>query len=245
MTFKICLLKTLSLIFTSFTSILMLLANDSIYGDEELSELTDELADSIDGSSEELDDSRSHNIGQLFFPVTAGFGQTEGRYLGNSQGYTSLNLFASKLTNKFGKPFLPFLDFHIHRMNGGKFASNFGAGARILNDKTNSIFGLNVFYDTYEGDYRYYHQLGIGLEFLSPFFDFRLNGYTNLGSSTGYSKQCIYDQYVGGYFATSQQHQASMNGVEFKFGKWLTRGSLRYFNLYGSIGPYFFRFHKT
>jgi len=167
-------------------------------------------------------------------------GHTEGNWLDNSDGYTSLNLF-STLPIFETSPFMTFVDVRGHFFNDGRKSANVGLGLRYQLQNSSHIFGVNTFYDYREASWDHnFHQIGIGFEYLGPRFDMRLNGYVPIGNSVANSKTSVY-HYKGGYVATTKAERVSYGGADFEIGTWLKRNnSSSQFDLYGAIGAYYY-----
>lgn len=104
---------------------------------------------------------------------------TEGKGLGYSRGYSSLDLF---LSQPFAdKTLVPFLDLRGHIFNNGKYAANAGLGFRYLTDCYKQVWGINLFYDYLQTSRRPYNQVGGGLEALGKHWDARVNYYIPVG----------------------------------------------------------------
>lgn len=174
----------------------------------------------------------------IFFPSpqTASISHTEGKGLGYTQGYTSLDLFITQPIPQ--TQFVPFFDFQGHLFNKGKnrWATNAGFGLRWLNPCSNQIWGINSYYDTLSNSRRCYHQFGLGLEFLSNTWEVRLNGYFPGGRKKTNIYLIKYDFTSG--FRLKVRKQFAMNGVDAEVGCRLD--DIPCINLYAGIGPYVF-----
>lgn len=176
----------------------------------------------------------------------------EGKWFGDSSGYTTLGLF-STIPQKTFYTVLPIIDLRGHFFNNRRTASNIGAGLRYLKPSDHLALGANLFYDYREGSFKHgYHQMGVGLEWLSLCFDVRINGYIPIGKVRRNSeikkfKDIDLDAVLdSGFKATCQQHQSAMYGADVEIGKWLKRRNPcdRYdFNVYGAIGGYTYLSH--
>lgn len=167
-------------------------------------------------------------------------GHTEGNWLDNHVGYTTIGLF-SNLRNLETPTLTTFIDARLHVFNQGRLAANTGIGIRYQSLNNPQIFGLNAFYDYREASWNHkFHQAGLGFEYLSPYFDFRLNSYLPVSSSVAHSKTTIFN-YEGGYVATAREGRVSYGGADFEIGTWIKReNSSSFFNLYGAIGAYYY-----
>lgn len=166
-------------------------------------------------------------------------GHTEGRWLDNHQGYTTLGVFSQVPTNASSN-ILPFIDMRVHCFNDGKIAANIGGGLRFVGCNCNQVYGVNVFYD-YRDTYwnSKLKQIGVGLEMLSSCWEFRLNGYLPVGRQKIHS--CLNQfSFPGGFFATCQQRRTVMGGGDVEIGRWFPFGPCNDFNFYAGIGSYFY-----
>lgn len=178
------------------------------------------------------------------YPFRLYIDHVEGRWLDNSEGYTSFGSFLAlqELDVKCYDVF-PFLDVREHVFNNGRTAANLGGGFRFIDRKNYKVFGINAFYDYREKHHKRYSQLGIGLEMLSYCWDLRLNGYFPMGK-WGHSKS-VSKTFEGGFFAECREHQSGMWGGDVEVGRWLKRrGACDYFDLYGAIGAYYYSARK-
>ncbi len=165
------------------------------------------------------------------------FDHVEGNWLDNRKGYTSFGMFIpfQLCTESY---WFPFIDLRGHWFNNGKTAGNLGGGLRFINSDSSKVFGVNAYYDFRQGSWRhYYDQLGIGIEMLTPGWDFRCNSYFPLGGRKAHRRHEI--DLGNGFEATNHQHQQSLGGFDAEIGKWLRRqSSCCRFNLYGALGFY-------
>ncbi len=173
-------------------------------------------------------------------PSRSSLSHTEGNWLDNHEGYTSIGTF-SELPFFETCSFTPFIDVRGHFFNDGKTAANVGIGFRFQKEGRSEIFGVNAFYDFREASWNHiFHQAGIGFEYLTPCADFRLNAYLPLGSSLAHSSTKVF-QYEGGYRASAKSQRLSYGGADFEMGTWLKRpGACNFFDLYGAIGAYYY-----
>lgn len=165
---------------------------------------------------------------------------TEGNWLDNHQGYTSIGMF-SDLPFFETCSFTPFIDVRGHFFNDGKTAANVGIGFRYQKNECSEIYGINAFYDFREASWGHdFHKLGIGFEYLGECLDFRLNTYLPVGNGLAHSSTKVFS-YEGGYIATARLQRLSYSGADFEIGTWLRRpNSCHSFDLYGAIGAYYY-----
>lgn len=169
------------------------------------------------------------------------FSHTEGKGLGYSQGYSSLDLF---LAQPFcGVRFTPFVDLRGHVFNDGRFAANGGLGLRGLNLCDNRVWGINFFYDSLLSARLPYHQVSLGLEALGETWDVRVNGYLPIGRKKTPIYKLDYD-FSSGFLARARE-QFAMRGIDGELGYHFRK--MQYFDLYAGLGPYFYfgRSEKT
>lgn len=156
---------------------------------------------------------------------------TEGKGLGYSQGYTSLELF---LSHPCENQIVPFLDLRGHLFNEGKNAANVGAGIRWMDGCCNRLWGINFFYDTLRTSQLAYNQLGLGLECLGENWDFRINGYLPIGHKNTQIYRLSYD-FSSGFLAKARE-QFAMGGFDAEIGyrSCFCQGT----EWYAGLGPY-------
>lgn len=166
----------------------------------------------------------------------------EGRWLDNHEGYTSVGFFSALRSIGFCNNIVPFIDARYHIFNDGKKAGNFGGGLRYINYQRHIAFGINAFYDFRESSWNhYYHDIGLGMEMLSPYLDVRLNGYIPVGKKNAFSSTEVFDNYIGDYEATLRRKKSSLWGVDGEIGRWLKKSSpCDFFDLYAAIGGHYF-----
>ncbi len=157
--------------------------------------------------------------------------------LGYDHGYATLSTFISPSGERV---FQPFIDLRGHVFNDGKLAANAGLGGRYAFDK--AILGLNAYYDFRDTkQLGGQNQVGGGLELLSKWVDFRMNGYVPLGNTTG--KECpCFDHFACNSAFARQVVRASLADIDAEVGFYIPK--LKVVDLYFAIGPYYL-FEKT
>jgi len=162
----------------------------------------------------------------------------EGPGIGYDKGYTSLELFLTSY-KPWIRNFFPFLDLRGHVFNDGKLASNLGIGTRaFINDYCHSL-GANLYYDYRRGARRNYQQIGGGIEFLTPFLEFRVNGYCPIGAQVSHAYDLSFDQFIGNNFLVNRKYEYSLAGVDSEAGWHFKRwGQI---DLFFGLGPYYFK----
>ncbi len=170
--------------------------------------------------------------------VAVGYRGPEG--FGYDDGYTTLSAF---LTPTEMWTFQPFLDVRGHVFNDGHWAANAGLGGRVNLADTGAVLGLNLFYDYRDTkELGSQHQVGAGLELLSQYADFRINGYGPVGDTAYASPFCFAGFGNCGIFV-SNCGAATLADIDAEVGFYVP-GPFRYVDLYIAGGPYYL-FKKT
>lgn len=158
-------------------------------------------------------------------------------YSGYGTNYSSATLFMSP-NYKLGAV-LPFLDGRIHRFDNHTYSANVGIGARYIPkmDTFCRLLGLNAYYDYRRGHRWNYNQFGFGAEILGKRLDFRANLYFPFGMKK-YSIYCVYDDYVGDWYATHYKCESVSYGYNAEIGYLIVRSNA--FLLYAAGGIYYF-----
>lgn len=169
-------------------------------------------------------------------PERISVSNTEGKGLGYSRGYTSLDLFLSQPFCE--KRCAPFLDLRGHIFTNGKYAANAGAGFRWMNKNCTQIWGINGFYDYLLTKHRPYNQVGLGLEFLANKWGVTANGYLPVGKKETPLYEFDYLDTSPTLFLMKGTEQFALKGADMEVG-------YRYCNRQGwivraGIGPYFY-----
>lgn len=98
-----------------------------------------------------------------------------GHLYGYDQGYTNAGLFAPLALADENS--LIFADVRAMVTNQGKGGANAGVGLRHYDEGLDRVFGASVWYDYDNGHVKSYSQMGVSLESLGRFWDWRVNGY--------------------------------------------------------------------
>ena len=153
--------------------------------------------------------------------------------VGYTTGYTTLEAF---LTPNWVRNFQPYADVRGHVMNDGKFATNIGLGARGAPIEE-LVIGGNFYFDYREVSRMPSYQLGSGIELLSPYVDFRLNGYLPVGHKNHTSK-ARFRRFEGNNIILNQRAKASLASIYAEVGGWIPKLP-EDFQLYVAAGPYY------
>ncbi len=160
----------------------------------------------------------------------------EGKGLGYSTGYTSLDLF-------FAQPLRcgslsPFIDLRGHLFNDGKTAANAGCGLRWLPECSDVIWGVNGYYDHLKTPHRTYQQVSLGLEAMGKYWAIRINGYLPIGRTKRPLYEFNYENLDPLSFLLKGKEQFAMKGVDSEFGYYFNHIPFVY--LYAGLGPYYY-----
>jgi hypothetical protein len=156
-------------------------------------------------------------------------------------GYTSFEAFVPFAQWESG---LGFLDGDGFVNNYGRWGSNIGLGSRIYNNSTNRILGFNTYWDNNDTPFGDFNQVGLGIESLGRYLDFRANGYIPVGRTETVVGVTYSNPSFVGHSLMFDQHTitaSAMNGFDTEVGGWvpyLGRYGLRaYGGAYGFQGP--------
>lgn len=172
-------------------------------------------------------------------PEMIGASHTEGKGLGYSRGYTSLDLFLSQPLSQ--KRIVPFLDLRGHMFNDAEYAANAGLGFRWI--RRRYVWGVNIFYDYFETPRRPYNQVSMGLECLSTTWDVRLNGYLPVGHKETDLYEFSYLDISPDGFLLKGTEQFAMKGIDLEVGHHFYNEICQFvrdIDLYAGLGPYFY-----
>ena len=160
-----------------------------------------------------------------FFTIDALLSHTEGKGLGYSQGYSTLDI--SLFEHFWNEDVVSFLDFRGHLFNKGTHAYNVGLAFRWLDPcYKNIIWGVNTYYDFYQQRHQHDNQWTAGLEALTKNWEFRFNSYFPFGD-TSHRERTRHD---------------ALNGVDCAVGYRFCRD---WGTIYGGLGPYYYWGRKT
>lgn len=166
-------------------------------------------------------------------PSTVTVRHREHEGVGYKTGYTTLDFL---FTPNWVRNFQPLLNVRGHVMNDGKFAANIGIGARGAPIEKLAIGG-NFFFDYREVSNLPSYQLGSGIEILSPYVDFRVNGYLPVGHKTK-TYPASFSRFSGNNILLRERFKAELATIYGELG-----ASVPYmpenFQLYVAAGPYY------
>jgi Inverse autotransporter, beta-domain len=166
-------------------------------------------------------------------PIRLWVSHVEGRNLFFKNGYTTVGLFAIPPCWQCAR-IQPFVDVRGHYLNDGRYAANLGGGVRFACRFCDMVIGLNTYYDYRKAHRRDLHQIGPGLEILTPCWDLRVNGYIPIGKKIEETRRKTF-LFPHGKFATCRQRREAQAGVDAEIGRCFNCFCLP---IYVGIGPY-------
>ena len=117
-------------------------------------------------------------------------------------------------------------------------ASNLGAGIRFISENEMAAFGVNIYHDFRSTHDLHAHQLGVGLEGLGRYFDFRVNGYFPIANDVK-SHKIEFDQFVGNFIQFKRRVKIAIPSVNAEIGVPIPGTNCRKINLYLAASPYY------
>lgn len=156
-----------------------------------------------------------------------------GEYIGQNKSYVELGAF---IISEYNQNVAYFSDIRGFILENSCYASNIGLGFRSLQRNKELIFGGNLYYDYFQGDFGGFNRLGVGIEVLGDCLDFRANSYIPINSCSKSAKKNYL--YEGGYIAECYQKEFSFTGVDVEVGKRVCINKC--LNFYGAIGSYYY-----
>ncbi len=158
-------------------------------------------------------------------------GYSTGDYAFLREGYGELGLFLPLEQNES----CYFADLRGYGFNHNKWGSSLGLGFR--HQQNSHVLGANLYYDNRGVKQGRFNQIGIGIERLGYYLDFRMNGYLPIGNDSLSSSRFVYDL-SDGFLATCRNRKFSFRGFDAEVGgRIFDMNNLR---AYGGIGPYYY-----
>lgn len=171
-------------------------------------------------------------------PVTQlNLGYTFGRGIETSHNYATANLLLFPNWNT--RNIVPFVSLSAHRLDNSRWASTYGGGARWQPQDACHIWGFNIFYDNLKKHLGTFHQVGAGLEWLSPRWEARVNAYFPVGTKKRLNTVNFFDGYIGGYTIAVREVEQSSRGFDAEIG-WNSYYFCDKARLYLGVGPAWF-----
>lgn len=171
--------------------------------------------------------------------------RNQGETVGNKSSYTTLEAMAFP---DICQEYVPFVDLRGHVFDRcSRFGANVGVGCRFAPQCadlcfglfSDSIFGVNAYYDYRDCRRANFNQLGLGFEILGDCLNFRLNGYLPVGKREVLNSRHVFDDYIGDFFMIQDNFIDSVAGVNFEIESLILR--LCSVDVYAAIGPYFYK----
>jgi hypothetical protein len=176
-----------------------------------------------------------------FHPMHVGLRHIEGRGIGYSTGYTTLEGFA--IAN-FNPSFMPFFDIRGHVFDDGKLAGNVGIGERTILPSIDHILGGYLYYDVRQDRHRLtVNQLGPGIELLGKRMEYRVNGYFPVGNDQSRKYGFKFDEFKGHHILLKAKQRRALTGFDAEIGRHLTQSTD--YDVYAGAGPYYFTTSHT
>lgn len=202
----------------------------------DLIQTSDPVNDIVEIDSFEISDF-SDEINVSPWSIELEMGYAAGQFIGFDENYAEFGAF---FRPEFSSKVQPVVDVRGYRLENGFYAASAGIGMRWWNGELTRVQGANLFYDYQNASLGNDQRIGIGLESLGEYLDYRLNIYIPMNGETQYSSLHIYE-YSGGFIATCREKKFSFKGLDSELGLHIWRSSN--FSLYGAAGPYYY-YHK-
>ena len=165
-------------------------------------------------------------------------GYTGGRGLSYKRGYGTAGVFLTPPVFADSN-WVPFFDLRGYVLGDGKWAANAGGGLRYIVPCWDVVVGVNAYYDYREFHRRDFNQIGVGLEILSRWIDFRVNGYFPLNNEK-HRKGTLFD--LGDdLYAVRFRWEQPYRGVDAELGLWIwDKTPCNWLGIYVAAGPYYY-----
>lgn len=162
-------------------------------------------------------------------------GYAIGDFIALKRSYGELGLF---IAPELIRGWQPFIDLRGFILSNNRGAASGGIGARYFHECSQRISGVNFYYDYQNAKYAGFQWVGLGLESLGGWVDFRLNGHYCLNgfAASDHEQERILP---GGFIEFYQLAESPISGIEAEIGYHLFRCS--YWSFYGFLGPYYYK----
>lgn len=160
----------------------------------------------------------------------------EERGVGYQKGYSTAQIYLSNLWRSNCQPFLVFTDVRFHVFNDARFACNAGVGTRLPTYEDRWIFGANLYYDYRQSKHLKTHQVAGGVEVLSKWVDFRLNGYGPVAFKRR-AGPFVLERLAGNNIFLKRRLDFAFPSVQGEIGFPIPGAEI--INLYAELGPYY------
>ncbi len=189
------------------------------------------------GNPKEMD-KRDLKFGALLFSnARAEIGYATGRFIGIDRDYAEFGLF---MPVPFFGTWLPFADARGYFFTDRTCGFSVGTGIRSL-DFYDRIIGANVYFDFLQGKFGgSFRRLGLGVEWLGPCWDLRVNGYFPMSSHSRSKGEVVFNDYIGDFISICREEEsATCEGFDAEIGVPLACWDK--LNIYAGVGPYYYR----
>lgn len=144
-----------------------------------------------------------------------------GKGFGNVNSYGTVGAYIDWNTNYCLQPFI---DARGHNFGNNRWGANIGVGVRYIDKHSESIYGINTFYDWRRTSHFNFQQAGIGLEYGGRAFDLFANYYLPVGKKD-YQREVATFTYPGDFVATLSKRYSAFRGGDIEIGtnwnRWL------------------------
>lgn len=178
----------------------------------------------------------------------AEYGYAFGEFIGVDRSYQEMGFFAAPYHTENAAWFV---DGRAYFFDDYRWGASAGTGYRKAFSH-NRVFGANIYYDYLEGFIKTFHEIGLGLEWLSPCWDFRINGYHHIDPNRKGAGRNNFN-YGDGYEASCDQVEYSFDRIDMEVGRrfcycpcgtWLYVGAGPYY-LYSRLDEVFGGFFRA
>lgn len=170
-----------------------------------------------------------------------GLRHTEGRGVGYSDGYTTLEAFGIYDRNT---SWMPFLDLRGHVFDNGKLAGNAGVGMRSYFPSVGHVFGAYLYYDVRQDTHLTAQQLSPGIELLGSRMEYRINSYFPIADKKTHKYDFEFSKFEGNHIILKSKQKRVLCGGDAEIGAHLTQSTK--YDVYAGAGPYYFTtFHAS
>ncbi len=159
--------------------------------------------------------------------------ETFGEEIGVDDSYTTIGL---NLASNEWSSYIPIADVRWHYLHCGDDALNSAVGFRFTPPDSCHQGGLFAFYDYRRVNNQFFDQVGGQIEYIGPYVELRLHGYWPFRNER-LLESTLYDEYVGDFFAISDEIAYTFRQLFFDVGK--TFHFNRCLETYFSVGGYY------
>jgi hypothetical protein len=175
-------------------------------------------------------------------------GAAAGRFIGLKENYLEAECF---YVGDWACNWAPLMDAHAYFLENSTWAGSAGIGFRAQGCGCDRLWGMNLFYDFRELEFRdycncepqkrerhFFHRAGIGFESLGTCVDYRANVYIPIGNQEISGKKESFNNIGNGYYASFRKKEYLYAGVDAEVG--FRTPSWCDLSLYGAVGGYYY-----